>query len=471
MKKCLFLFFLITGFSTCCYSSFSDWFSDQTMRIDYFHTGKKGMEIFSLDQVYVQGIWAGSKTNLLDTLNLGKYQLRVYDKNTTQLIYSRGFSSIYGEWETTAQASVEYQTFHESGLIPCPKSPVFIKIAKRDEKGEFKNIWKSEPIQPKSRFINRETIPNDLKIRDLKISGPCSVKVDLLVLGDGYTPKEMKKFRKDAEFFMESLFRNKPFSGHQDDFNIRALEAPSVDSGIDEPRQNRWKNTPFGCTFNSLDLTRYVLSTENKSIRNLAAHAPYDFLVILFNSNRYGGGGIFNLYAISFSCAEKHKDRWLAEYVMVHEFGHSFGGLGDEYYSSTVAYEDFYPADVEPWEPNVTALHNPENLKWKALVEDSTPLPTPWPKAAFDSLTIEKRKYSDSTEIGKQKLDSLNQQIEQLLQNSPFYGKVGAFEGAGYSSTGLYRPFLDCRMFSKSLADFDPVCQAAIVRMIDFYAH
>ena len=215
-----------------------------------------------------------------------------------------------------------------------------------------------------------------------------------------------------------------------------------------------------------------MLSFDNKTLRDFASAAPYDFLYILVNTDRYGGGGIFNLYATCFTGSPTKELAWQHDYVFVHEFGHSFAGLGDEYYSSNVAYTDFYPPGVEPWEPNITALVDPEHLKWKSLVEPGTPLPTPWDKAAYDSLEqLRARIPRDNPEEYRRRLERIQKEEVALLHRQKYWGKVGAFEGAGYSSTGLYRPFLDCRMFSLRLVDFDPVCQAAIRRIIDFYTH
>ncbi|MCI0514369.1 IgA Peptidase M64 [candidate division KSB1 bacterium] len=470
MSKKLFFLFLLFLAPACCQADFSHYFSDQTMRIDYYHTGERNREFFSLDQVYIQGIWAGSKKNLIDTLNLGKYQVKVFDAATDKLIYSRGFSSLYGEWETTPAAKQDLGTFQETALIPCPKQPIKLVIAKRGKNGAFKDLWLGTGIDPNSRFVNRERMAKPAKVIDLAIHGPCSTKVDLLILGDGYQKSESKKFRQQVKYFRE-LFLKKtpPFNRRAQDFNIRALEIPSVDRGIDEPRENRWKNTPLGCSFNSFDLDRYVLSMANKDLRDWAACAPYDQLIIIFNSTRYGGGGIFNLYAISFAGNLQAPDAWLFDYVVIHEFGHAFGGLADEYYTSSVAYEDFYSPAVEPWEPNITAQTDPNQLKWRALVTPGTALPTPWKKTAFDSLTNQRYMLNPMVADYPAKAAALNAQIQTLLHDPQMQGVVGAFEGAGYLSQGLFRPALDCRMFSKSQADFDPVCQKAIERMIDFY--
>lgn len=462
--------FLLLLLPQLLFAQFQQFFVDKTLRIDYFHTGNTDQEYYAIDQMYVQGIWAGSQINLIDTLNLGKYQLKIQDIGSGRVIYSRGFSSLFGEWETTAEAKTRFQTFHESALVPLPQKCVRLAIAKRNRFGELIDIWTSPEIDPNSRFVNREVPSQIAEVQEILIYGPSAQKVDFLILGDGYSPNERKQFKKDVQYFVEKLLATEPYRSRQADFNLRAICAPSRDSGIDEPRQNSWKNTALGCSFNAFDLDRYVLSFENRKIRDLAALAPYDFLIIIFNSNRYGGGGIYQLYAIGYAGGKLKSDKWITEYVLLHELGHAFGGLGDEYYSSAVAYEEFYPTSVEPWEPNLTVQTNRAQLKWRDLVEPTTPIPTPWNQQAYDSLTTAVHQLNPAAPDYLRRQARLVAQADSLLRAEKYWGKVGAFEGAGYVQSGIYRPFLNCPMFSKTLTPFDPVCQAAIVRMIDFYS-
>ncbi len=449
---------------------FPKFFENNTLRVDYFHSGTATTEIVSLDQAYQQGVWAGSRINLVDTLNLGKYLVKVIDVATNQLIFSRGFASIYGEWETTQEALDEQaRTFHESVLLPFPKRPVQVVLAKRDKWMRFQDIF-STAIDPGSRFINREKRGQEFKVRTLREQGPPHKKVDFLILGDGYTKDEMGKFRKDADRWMNVILKTEPFKKNASRLNFRAIEVISEDSGIDEPRKNTWKNTALGCSYNSFDSPRYVLTFENRRMRDIAAAAPYDFIYIMTNATRYGGGGIYNLYATGMTGVENPDLDWHIPYMFTHEFGHSFAGLGDEYYSSSTSYVDFYPPGVEPTAPNVTALLDPDNLKWKSFVEEGTPLPTEWSKAHYDSLGAVRRTWDRSAPGYYEKwLGMRKQQVEQM-DASPFADKVGAFEGAGYSATGLFRPAIDCRMFSLSTVPFDPICQQGIVRVIRFYS-
>lgn len=447
---------------------FDRFFVDKTLRLDYNHTGTKGEEIFSVEQIYEVPQWAGSRVNLIDTLNLGQYQVRVYDVQTNQLVYSRGYSSIFGEWRTTEEAADGiYRTFQESVLVPFPRRPVQLVLASRNKRMRFVEVWTTY-VDPSSRFVNREPRLLGLKVLNLVENGPPATKVDLVLLGDGYRIDEMDKFRSDAEHYVKVLFDTSPFKEHKDKFNVRAVESPSADSGIDEPRKDLWRRTALGASYNSLDSPRYILSTDNRDIRDVAQTVPYDFIYILINSKRYGGGGIFNLYATGMTSVEDPRFAWHVDYMFTHEFGHSFAGLADEYYTSSVSYSDFYPAGVEPWEPNITALLNPKELKWRSFVEPGTPIPTPWSKSQFDSLEAIRATWDRSAPGYYEKWLKLRQTQLDILEHDAFWGKVGAFEGAGYASTGLYRPSIDCRMFSLSLEPFDPVCQAAITRMIDF---
>ncbi len=304
---------------------------------------------------------------------------------------------------------------------------------------------------------------------DLITNGDVHSKVDIAILGDGYTKDEMPKFLSDARHFTSVLFSTEPFKHRKKDFNVRAVEVESRESGIDRPDQNIWTDHALGTSYNSFGSARYVLTGANGAVRDNAASAPYDFLFILVNCNRYGGGGIFQLYAVCFATGETPSTAWQADYVFVHEFGHCFAGLGDEYYSSSVAYNDFYQKGIEPWEPNIAADISRRGLKWGDLVQPGTAVPTPWKKAAYDSMEAERGKLKRDAPGYAEHRQAILDSEHAILNDTAAAGVVGAFEGAGYSSAGLYRPSLDCRMFSLSLTDFDPVCARAISRMIDFY--
>ena len=450
---------------------FAERFTGTTVRMDYYHTGTKGEERFSSDAVMEEGPWPGSRLNLIDTLNLGEYLVRVYDRATNQLLYSRGFSSMFYEWQTTDEAlRGEWRTFSETVRFPFPRRAVQVTISRRQKDMSFREVFVTgiDPNDPSQ--VNRERRRSTATVSTLMENGDPSGKVDIVIVGDGYSRADMEKFRNDARHFTDVLFSTEPFKARAGDFNVRAVEVESRETGVDIPDQNVWKSTALGTRYSTFGLARYVLTDQNRALRDIAGAAPYDFICILFNDTRYGGGGIFNLYATTYTREEVKGQEWQMDYVYVHEFGHSFAGLGDEYYSSSVAYNDFYPAGVEPWEPNITASTDRATLKWKAFVASSTPLPTPWEKVAYDSLEALRAKLDRLAPDYYEKRAPLYNASQAILQAGSRAGTVGTFEGAGYAARGLFRPAVDCRMFSLSVSGFDPVCRAAIERSIDFYS-
>ena len=452
-------------------SLYNRYFTEKTMRVDYFHTGTKGEEKISLDQVLDDGPWPGSRTNLIDTLNMGEFVVRVYDYASGAMTFSKGFSSLFNEWQTTDEAGNGiYRTFSESVRLPYPRKAIQLTISRRDKRMCFHEMFSTfiDPASPVQ--VKKEKKVPAFAVVPLMENGSPSAKVDILILGDGYARSEMEKFRKDAKHFNDVMFNTEPFKSRNKDFNVWTIEVASGESGIDVPDKDVWKNNALGTMYNSFGSARYVLTQENKAVRDIASAAPYDFLCILVNDTRYGGGGIYNLYATTYTKEQTAGQEWQMDYVYVHEFGHSFAGLGDEYYSSSTAYNDFYPAGVEPWEPNVTALSDKKNVKWKGFVSSNVEIPTPWEKAPYDSLEAIRSKLDRLAPDYYEKREPLHRAEMSLLKNSMSAGKVGAFEGAGYAARGLFRPSVDCRMFSLSLSGFDPVCTAAIERMIDFYS-
>jgi IgA Peptidase M64/Peptidase M64 N-terminus len=465
------MLFVFSIISTKAESSdrFEQYFADTTFRFDYFHTGTKGEERITSDKMILEGEWPGSLTNLIDTLNLGEYFFRITDVASNRTIFSRGYSSLFNEWQTTDEAgSGTYRTFHESVRFPCPLKAFQLTISRRSKLMVFNEVF-STVIDPKGIDVHRERGHAGTDVVDIFTSGDIHSKVDIAILGDGYTKNEEEKFLKDARHFTDVLFSTEPFKHRKKDFNVRAVEVESRESGIDRPDQNIWTDHALGTTYNTFGSARYVLTDANKAVRDQASSAPYDFLFILINTNRYGGGGIFQLYAICFATGETPGTAWQADYVFVHEFGHCFAGLGDEYYSSSVAYNDFYQKGVEPWEPNIAGNISRQGLKWGDLVKPETELPTSWNKVVYDSMETERGKLKRDSPGYAERRQAILDSEHAILNDKEVAGIVGAFEGAGYSSTGLYRPSLDCRMFSLSLTDFDPVCARAINRMIDFY--
>jgi hypothetical protein len=444
-------------------------FLNKTMRVDYIHTGGLGQEIIALDQVVSDGPWGGSHLRLVDDLNLGKYRFEVVDRRTNHVLYSRGFASIYGEWETTAESRALSRSFHESLRFPWPKAPVQVVLKVRDAENSFHELW-STVIDPNSRFVNpvdREPVGEVWSIFE---NGPPSEKVDLLVIGEGYVAAELAKFHADATRLVNALFEEEPFRGRKSDFNVWGLDLPSDESGVSRPRAGQFRRTPLSAEYNIFDSERYLLTYDNRALRDAASAAPYEFLEILVNEEQYGGGGIFNFQATAAA------DTGFAEYVFVHEFGHHFAGLADEYYTSDVAYETGAAYHVEPWEPNVTALHDPQDVKWGDLIASDTPLPTPWDKDAFEAGSVaaqEERRRLRVDGAEEATMDRLfTQQMDRevaLLGGMPHAGRVGAFEGASYEPIGLYRSEVDCIMFTRNPVGFCRVCRRAIENVIDQY--
>ncbi|HEV2761368.1 MAG TPA: IgA Peptidase M64 [Pyrinomonadaceae bacterium] len=441
----------------------------QTLRLDYFHTGNATQEVFSLDRVVLEPRpWPGNPRRALDETNLGKYLFEVRDAKSGRLLYSRGFASIYGEWETTDEAKQLNRTFHESFRFPAPEAPVRLVLKKRDAQNEFREAW-SINVDPKDIFVDRSRPRAPAPLIPVQRSGDPATKVDFLILGDGYTAAEARKFERDARRMTEVLFSRSPFRERRRDFNVWALCPPASESGVSRPSTGVYRRTPLGTTYDAFGSERYVLTFDNRALRDVAQHAPYEFVEILVNNRTYGGGGIFNLYGTVAA------DNAWADYVFVHEFGHHFAGLADEYYTSSVAYA---PATtrVEPWEPNVTALLNPARLKWRDLVTTGTPLPTPWGKEAFETssreiqrrrakIRADRRPESEMEALFREELEHEG----RLFAREKYATAVGAFEGANYEARGYYRPQVDCIMFTRT-DKFCRVCRRAITHVIDLYS-
>jgi len=464
--------------------AFDDWFVDKTMRVDYFHSGSSAEDMIALDQVFDQGVWAGSRTHLVDPFNLGRYLVKVYDAAGGTLIFSKGFDSYFGEYKTSDPALQGVRrTYHESALIPYPRKPVRFTVEAKDRQNVYKALF-SQVIDPAATTVVRERLVPGVKVFEVVKSGEPRRKVDIAIVAEGYTAEEEGKLKADLDRFADVFFKLEPYKSHRDKFNLYGVFTPSPESGCDEPSHGSFKATALGATFDSLGSERYLLTEDNKSLRDIAAHVPYDALYIMVNHERYGGGGIYNLY-----CTFTTDNQWY-EYLFLHEFGHSFAGLADEYYTSEVAYNEFYPRGVEPAEPNITALLEPGQLKWKNLASPGVEIPTRWEKADFDAMdnAYQKIRGEINAKIAKMKRDGaaaaevarVEEESERLsrehadkvdafLRASKYWGKVGAFEGAGYAAQGLYRSQLDCLMFTKGTKPFCKVCEAAVVRTILYY--
>lgn len=402
---------------------FEDFFLDKTLRIDYFHTGNFETEIFSLDELIEEPFWGGSKVNLIERFEYGKYKAIVYDSASSTVLYSRTYSTLFSEWQTTEEAKSTSRTFTETMVIPFPKKKVRVEFFSRDKSNEF--IKKFEiAINPQDYFIKKERTMEFSSFQFLNF-GESSNRIDIVFLPDGYTKDEMTKFMEDCKKFVGYFFQHSPFKENTEKFNFWGVEAPSDESGTDFPTKGIWTKTQFNTNFSTFGTERYLMTTDNKTVRNAAANVPYDQIYILVNTKEYGGGAIYNYFSVCMS------DNRFEKEVFVHEFGHGFASLADEYETDDVSYQNFYNLNVEPADPNLTTLVD-FNVKWKNLVDDDTPIPTP--------------------------------------ESEDFENKVGAFEGGGYVQKGIYRPTLNCIMRALNADGFCPVCKKAIQDMIDFYS-
>ncbi len=415
------LIFLFASFTLFPQVNFGDYFKDKTLRVDYFHTGDSLNDSYSIDELKEEPYWGGSKTNLIDTFNYGHYEVKVYDQEENKLIFSHTYSTLFDEWQTTDEAKHTTKTFSETVTMPFPKEKIRIEFYSRDKMNALSKKFEYN-VDPGNYFISPE---RHLEYPSFKVvhNGDLAVKVDIVMLPEGYTKDEMDDFKSDCKKFADYLFNASPYSENKDKFNIWGVEAPSPEEGTDIPADGTWNKTLMNTQFYTFDLERYLMTSDYKSVRDLAANAPYDQIYILVNSDKYGGGSIYNYYSV---CVNNNM---FSEYVFSHEFGHGFAFLADEYYTSDVAYNDFYPLNVEPLEPNITTLVD-FGSKWKDMVDEDTPIPTPATS-----------KYSDI---------------------------VGVFEGGGYVAKGVYRPMEDCSMKTATVNNFCPVCKRAIQQMIDF---
>jgi len=441
----------------------------RTFRLDAFHTGTAREERYSLDRLVLEPLpWPGPPSRTADDTNLGKYRFEVRAVQGGALLYSRGFSSIYGEWETTDEARTVARTFHESFRFPRPAGPVHVVVQKRDARQRFRELHRFL-VDPASGQVDPSSPEAPGPLLELMKNGPPAEKVDLLLLADGYTKDACRIFEGDARKRLAALFALPPFKERRADFNVWGLCPPSQESGISRPSTGIHRRSRVGATYDAFGAERYILTFENRQMRDVAAFAPYEFIVILARGATYGGGGIFNLF--STVSADSH---W-ADYVFVHELGHHFAALADEYFTSEALYLPD-AARKEPWEPNVTAAKTRAGLKWKDLVKPATPVPTPWDQKGYEAHALRvqgERKALRAAQRPEAEMDALFEAQRSwettAFAREPHAREVGAFEGANYEARGFYRPQLDCVMFSRNAVPFCDVCQRAIGRVIDLY--
>ena len=391
--------------------NFADYFQNKTLRVDYIFTGDATQQAIYLDELSQLPTWAGRQHHLSELPLEGNGQIIVKDLASKQCIYKTSFSSLFQEWLSTDEAKETAKGFENTFLLPYPKQPVEVEVTlyspRKKRLATYKHI-----VRPDDILIHKRGVSHVTPHRYMLQSGNEKDCIDVAILAEGYTRT------------CESLFSYEPFRSMKGKFNIVAVASPSTDSGVSVPRKNQWKQTAVHSHFDTFYSDRYLTTSRVKSIHNALAGIPYEHIIILANTDVYGGGGIYNSYTLTTAHHPMFKP------VVVHEFGHSFGGLADEYFYDDDVMTDTYPLDVEPWEQNISTRVNFAS-KWKDMLPSGTPIPTP---------IAEKKKYP-----------------------------VGVYEGGGYSAKGIYRPAYDCRMKTNEYPEFCPVCQRAIRRMIEFY--
>ena len=411
---------LLCGLAGRAQGNFEDSFTEKSLRIDFALSGNKDSQSAAIERLREEPVWGGPRKNLVDTFRYGGYYINVYDAASDSLLYARGFNTLFEEWRTTEQARTETQSWTNSVAIPYPKAPVRIELTARDRSDMRFHPLLTQTVDPASIFIDRGKLKENTITR-LRYNGEPAGKVDLVFVAEGYTADEQAKFVADARRFEEALFATPPFDARRADFNIWAVGTVSEESGTDLSGKGVFKHTALNSGYYTFGIDRYLTTPDMKAVRDAVWNVPCDAIFILVNTDAYGGGGMYNFYAMGTA------DHPRTPVVFVHELGHSLAGLADEYFSSEVAYQDFYNLKYEPWEPNITTLVD-FGSKWKDLLPTGTPIPTP--------------------------LDEEHRE------------KPGVFEGGGYVAKGIYRPMDHCMM--RDYAPFCPACVRAIHRMIDF---
>jgi hypothetical protein len=417
---------LLLFFSLCCSSvllygqnNFSSYFTDGAIRYDFELAGNADTVFAYKVQSKKLPSWGGNPAVLIESLDYGTCRYSVFSAFNSELIFRKGFSPLFWEWQSTAEARHRMRSFYHALYFPVPLNDVIIRIDTRKADNQWMEIF-SDTLKQDDYFIIDEEM-RSAAIDTLLHSGTAAQKIDLMILAEGYRADEMEKFRTDAQRMTEYLFNSEPFGKYRQRFNVYAMNTVSLESGTDIPGERIYRNTAFNSHFYTFDSPRYLTTTDMKPVYDALDGVGWDHIYILVNHERYGGGGFYNFFSLCSSDNER------SPFVFCHEFGHSFAGLGDEYYTSATSYESFYQLTAEPWEPNLTTLIDFES-KWKEMLSNDTPVPTP--------------------------------REERYKQG------VGVFEGGGYVARGIYSPVMSCWMKEHTAGAFCPVCQKAIERVI-----
>ena len=403
---------------------FDTYFDDRTLRIDYSFAGNARSQSIYVSELLQSPGWAGRRHHL-DELPLdGNGDITMRDKQTGTVIYRTSFSTLFQEWQGQEEATRTDRAFENTFLLPFPKAPAEVTIELRDYHHRTTAAL-THTVDPTDILI-RHLPKSEAPVRELHHGGTSRECIDVAIVAEGYTADEMETFYRDAQAACRAILAHAPFDRLAGRFNFIAVGAPSEDSGVSVPREGMWRRTAVGSNFDTFYSDRYLTTGHVRRLNDLLAGLPYEHIIVLANTETYGGGGIYNFYTLTAA----HHAQFAP--VVVHEFGHSFGGLADEYFYDD-QYTPMYPSDTEPWEPNLTTLKD-FSSKWADMLPEGTPVPTP-----------------------------------PVTDPARVYTQVGVYEGGGYSSKGVYRPATECRMKINEAPAFCPVCQRALERLIRFY--
>lgn len=420
-KKLLFCGCLLASLQLWASVSFDAHFVNKTLRVDYLFSGDVKQQQIALDELCSLPQWAGRRTHLDTPALAGNGQVVMRSLADGQVLYAMAFSSLFQEWLLTEEAKHQARSFENTFLLPFPKQKVEIEVSLSNNRHQIVASYR-HVVDPADILIRSKGQGEVAPHRYMWKGGAPEKAIDVAILAEGYTADEMEAFYSKAAETCEALFAHQPFGELKDRFNVVAVGIPSADSGVSVPRKKEWKQTVVQSHFDTFYSERYLTTTRVKAVHDALATVPYEHIIILANTDVYGGGGIYNAFTLTTANHPMFKP------VVVHEFGHSFGGLADEYFYASSMTEEVFPQNIEPWEPNITTLVDFDK-KWKTQLVPGTPVPTP---------------------------------IEQHTKYP-----IGVYEGAGYVEKGVYRPAENCRMRTNTHPGFCPTCQAALRRLIE----
>ena len=417
---------------------FSENFCDSTLRVDYVFGGGPGGVKVMLEGQSKQAGWAGRLSGLDKVPVAGNGTVIVTDAQSGDTIYSNSFSSLFQEWIYTPEAKEKDMSFQNSFLVPLPKKAADITVSLRNNRHE--EIGRlTHRYRPDDELVALRG-NNPMPHKYIHKGGDVGKAIDIAILAEGYRQEEMDTFLDRASVIANEILSYEPFASNKDKFNVVAVMTPSKESGVSVPLKNQWRDTAFGSHFSTFYSSRYLTTPNVWRLHQMLEGIPYEHILVLVNTDEYGGGGIFNSYQIATA------DHELTLPVAVHEFGHSFAGLADEYFY-TEEEDNTYPLDIEPWEQNITTLVDFDS-KWKDLLTPGVQIPTPWIDKGG---TREERMKRAATEDRSGDVT------------------IGVYEGGGYKAKGVYRPVETCRMRDNFNPSFCPVCEEAVRKVINFY--